>query len=159
MNYDDWKATNPADEELGEPPCARCFLDGFSECRCETEEEPTAGNVLLTPDGQQTSLPGPPVGCPHCGHVHLGYSGCGMRLRGDAPAWCKCASPEPLELGAVERRSRHTSKDAQTVVAREDALAVVGECRRLNDDGSPTHPLYLAAALKPFPMPEAGNAR
>lgn len=30
---------------------------------------------------------------------------------------------------------------------------------KLNDSGAPTHPLYLAAALKPFPMPEAGDAR
>lgn len=34
--------------------------------------------------------------------------------------------------------------------------AVFSACEvKLNDDGSPQHPLRLAAALKPFPMLEA----
>lgn len=88
MNYDDWKSTNPADEELGEPPCARCFADGFSECRCEPEEEPLP---VLPSLADLTAALDAPAGyslysafrsdgwplCPNCGADELWSSGIG----------------------------------------------------------------------------------
>lgn len=94
MNYDDWKSTNPADEELGEPPCARCFADGFSECRCEPEEEPLPVLPSLADLTAALSAPEPagePFPAAAVEHMAIGmwcgfYANSGARVE-DALRW------------------------------------------------------------------------
>ncbi len=47
MSYDNWKATNPDDEFLGEPPCEDCRMtpDSCGCCNCGACEKHYALSV------------------------------------------------------------------------------------------------------------------
>jgi hypothetical protein len=97
--------------------------------------------------------------------------GCGTLIVENVRAWRETdpdkVPPDPLAIGPEnDARIRRSAKEADIVVCgwgklggergravlRMLAEVCAPTALKLNGDGSPAHPLYLAADLKPFPM-------